>query len=63
MRIFPKAANLAKKVTLKEIFFRNILLGSGSTVMGAKGKIERFDLKQHSLGRGSNKLVFHAPSS
>jgi hypothetical protein len=31
--------------------------------MGAKGKIERFDLKQHSLGRGSNKLVFHAPSS
>jgi hypothetical protein len=30
--------------------------------MGAKGKIEKFDLKQPSVERCPNKFVFHTPS-
>jgi len=59
VRIFLKAADQAKKAFIKGTF---LPLGEGSIVMGAKSKIERFDLKQPSLGRGPNKVVFHASS-
>jgi predicted oxidoreductase len=62
VRIFSKAANHAKKATLKGALFCQILQGKRGDIMGNKNLIVRSNIKKPTLGRNPTEFIQAAPS-